>query len=666
MSNPRVIKSTDIEIIINRNPIMSDDIETLRELYKQYETTNLIKKEAIISELYSDSSIPLSHPHPPPPPPPMPSLSSSIPLPPPLPPQLPPPLPPSILLPSIPLPPISSSDDKCDIYYSALQQIDYNNQVEVQRLIGILKPNMNLFIECLNKLKSRSNDKKDSTECTDALNELKNHDPKFKDIDLTKPASGIMLYAWINDDDNKSLPFYNKIKECFGQTKGKIGVKIDCDKVFKNAGIPKDKLSVEMWLKTNADKITANIKKCALEFGVNVDGIKKNKIVRDKKLLYDSGYLDSLNELKNNIINGTIKPDCDRDNFGLKELVRAFATGTTDSIPILVKDKVDYILKLYFFKNGDPDDLNSNVNDNYNNFNIELKMYNVIDKLSQINKNNTLHIIKSYGDTFTCNLKNPNGVVSKYIESLCNVDQSNKKFCDFSDNLIKTNKYNSTIKLRFIEYLPFGTMCDALKEGISIYEGSKIKFNEDDLFESMIQLYFQYYFLSNKIGFIHGDISVLNLVYGIDYNYEENKKKYYKYSYNKKVIYIQIKPYIIKIIDFDKSYFNDITNVPVRPLDSSKYKNLIAGMANSPPTMNYFSMNVSAIHLLGSGLGTLKTIQSCAGNMASKLTNKTIRLFNGIRDAYPILDLDPILNVINDIDNKYFNVVPDAIDAIII
>lgn len=135
-------------------------------------------------------------------------------------------------------------------------------------------------------------------------------------------------------------------------------------------------------------------------------------------------------------------------------------------------------------------------------------------------------------------------------------DTKKLRFC-YEKDILKED-YN--VKFLLQEFMTGGSICDTLSN-----------MSDDELIDMLIQLLFQLYYFHKVIHLHHGDLHVNNVMNTNDANYDENKKKYYKYQYkdvdnNIKYIYIPVRERIYKIIDFDKSFDLETDTQLVREL----------------------------------------------------------------------------------------------------
>jgi hypothetical protein len=141
--------------------------------------------------------------------------------------------------------------------------------------------------------------------------------------------------------------------------------------------------------------------------------------------------------------------------------------------------------------------------------------------------------------------------LAKYINGtlvISTKEEKKHRFCN--ESVLQRTSFKATYAL--MEYLGGGDFCSNIP-----------KMSDRELLGVILQLMFQISALysNTKFDMYHGDLHVNNVLFGLDQNYEPGKNKFYRYTYldhtrqTQRYLYIPVRPKIVKIIDFDKSYF---------------------------------------------------------------------------------------------------------------
>jgi len=227
----------------------------------------------------------------------------------------------------------------------------------------------------------------------------------------------------------------------------------------------------------------------------------------------------------------------------IKKLYNAIYSNT---VPIHFEDNsINKIIKGYLFKK-ELSLLNSF--EDYNHpLNIEIKLLELTKELLKQKK--TPHLIESYNRNMNCNSFEFYNYVKKklckksgfvYSSWLCNDIPS------FND------KYFERMAFVSLEFADIGTLTNVLDKKII----TKCK----ELYAVFFQIIYTLSVLYDYYGFIHFDLKPDNIMFMSDKNYNKTEVKYYKYNYKNNIYYIPVSTYIVKIADYDASFYCNVDN----------------------------------------------------------------------------------------------------------
>jgi hypothetical protein len=221
------------------------------------------------------------------------------------------------------------------------------------------------------------------------------------------------------------------------------------------------------------------------------------------------------------------------------------------TVPIYYEDdkmNKKFIIKGYFYKKRIGTKTFRDIDDVEHPSNIELKILELTAGILKLEGTPTPHLINSYGKTYGCKMEY---FVNYAKKNLCGEIEGNSWLCeDF-------NKDEYLLEMNWIamEYAELGNLTKLLNNEI-------IKTLEE-LNEIYFQIFYTLAVLFDYYGIVHYDLHSDNILFINDKNYEEGKVKYYKYVYNGEEFYIKVKPYLVKISDYDNSFYNNMDNVNV-------------------------------------------------------------------------------------------------------
>lgn len=245
--------------------------------------------------------------------------------------------------------------------------------------------------------------------------------------------------------------------------------------------------------------------------------------------------------------------------------------GKSGNVPMLVTGKNDdkkFIMKIYVFNK-----LFGKFNDPSHPMNIELSI--MIKNQKLIGNKRTPHLQAILAPPIIC--ENIGNMVSK---EECKKLKANKELQNLFGpcNVRKTLKdglHYPGIKIMSLEYSNKGSfedyLFDSMDEVINIFdsvpaigEERAYKLLEEIEMKNLqiyiFQIVYTLYIMQKEFNFIHYDLHLKNILMNTDKDYDKETSKYNVYIVNNKKFYIPILPLTVKIMDFDRSTYDNIQN----------------------------------------------------------------------------------------------------------
>lgn len=270
-----------------------------------------------------------------------------------------------------------------------------------------------------------------------------------------------------------------------------------------------------------------------------------------------------------------------------KYITKLYEAYYSKTVPLLFENpiiNIQKIIKGYLFRKN-INKLFTDYNDETHPLNIEMKLLELTSNLLNLELPPTPHLINSYGKINNCSLD----YFVKYVkEKICSRTNQNW-ICDAP---INNSDYFNEMKFISIEYAEEGTFRTLLESG-------KI-----DTAEKLYQVFFQIFYtlsiLYDYYGFVHFDLKPDNILFCKDKNYKSTDQKYYKYIYNDQIYYIPIREYIVKIANYDASFYNGINNPLIigDRYHMSKVRNIIYGKVDIYLIFNLLNENQDCLDII--------------------------------------------------------------------
>jgi endonuclease/exonuclease/phosphatase family metal-dependent hydrolase len=270
-----------------------------------------------------------------------------------------------------------------------------------------------------------------------------------------------------------------------------------------------------------------------------------------------------------------------------KYITKLYEAYYSKTVPLLFEDpiiNIQKIIKGYLFRKNINKTF-TDYNDETHPLNIEMKLLELTSNLLNLELPPTPHLINSYGKINNCSLD----YFVKYVkEKICSRTNQNW-ICDAP---INNSDYFNEMKFISIEYAEEGTFRTLLESG-------KI-----DTAEKLYQVFFQIFYtlsiLYDYYGFVHFDLKPDNILFCKDKNYKSTDQKYYKYIYNDQIYYIPIREYIVKIANYDASFYNGINNPLIigDRYHMSKVRNIIYGKVDIYLIFNLLNENQDCLDII--------------------------------------------------------------------
>lgn len=316
-------------------------------------------------------------------------------------------------------------------------------------------------------------------------------------------------------------------------------------------------------------------------------------------------------------------------NKYIKKLYNAVYSNT---VPMQFQsDDAQRIIKGYLFRKNI-----INMNDSEQKYKhplyIEIKLLELTKKLLEQNK--SPHIINSYGRIMNCK-SHPFYLYVK--KKLCNNTErnlGNSWICNLSASEAEfSQRYYENMSFVSLEFADMGTLTNILRE-------EKIK-NIEELYEVYFQIFYTLSVLHYYYNFVHFDLKPDNIMFVSDKNYDANIKKHYKYSYCGNDFYIPVKEYIVKIADYDASFYCNVNNIFISN-DSYHF--------NKIKDLEFGKIDVYMIfHLLSENMYVLDKIKKLSNDSTGG--NKIIEIYNSISNFSIVPPITQILK-----NNKICNI----------
>ena len=287
--------------------------------------------------------------------------------------------------------------------------------------------------------------------------------------------------------------------------------------------------------------------------------IIKNNYLTDLETIknnYDKIFRDFINFYKNNYISNKLYFSLIQDkalicDIGVvdKYISKLYNAIYSRTIPLLFEDKttnIKKIIKGYLYRKNIHKAFND-YNDITHPLNIEIKLLELTSNLLKLESPPTPHLINSFGKTNNCDLE----TFVKYVKTKICSRFSDNWICEDSKEDSKMEFFNK-MKFVAIEYGEEGTLTNML--------ASKKIDTANKLYEIFFQIFYTLAIMYDYYNFVHFDLHPDNILFCKDKNYTNDQQKYYQYIYNDTVYHIPIREYIVKIADYDASFYNGINN----------------------------------------------------------------------------------------------------------
>jgi endonuclease/exonuclease/phosphatase family metal-dependent hydrolase len=242
----------------------------------------------------------------------------------------------------------------------------------------------------------------------------------------------------------------------------------------------------------------------------------------------------------------------------ITKLYNAFYSKT---VPMVFQnDNIYKIIKGYLYRKKIINYSYYDYNDYDHPLNIELKLLELTSKMLNLDNPPTPHLINSYGKVKNCNLSK----FMKYIKNICIYYKEQSWICNTQ---ITELEYFDKMKFVSIEY------ADHTLKSLSDHTD----IDEKRLCSIYFQIFYTLKVMYDYFRFIHFDLKPDNILFVKDPNYKVDSNQYYEYTINDEIYYIPIYEFIVKLADYDASFYNGINNVFIT---KDTYHNKIINFVN--------------------------------------------------------------------------------------
>jgi endonuclease/exonuclease/phosphatase family metal-dependent hydrolase len=312
------------------------------------------------------------------------------------------------------------------------------------------------------------------------------------------------------------------------------------------------------------------------------------------------------------------------DNY-ISKLYNALYSRTVPMLFNNLSDNFNRIIKGYLYRKH----LGTSYTDYEHPLNIEIKLLELTAHL--LNTKKTPHLINSYGKNMNCST---NKFILYVNKKMCKNAQRGESWICAPKSFNEADYYD-TMTFVSLEFADAGTLTSVLKQ--NMIEGYM------HLYEIYFQIFYTLSILFDNYDFVHFDLKPDNILFTNDKNYDKDVKKHYVYEYYDKTFYIPVRKIIVKIADYDASFYNGINNkfISNDPYHMNKVKNIIFGKVDVYMLFNLLKENPNV-------LTQIKSLREPNGD------NKIIELceaFDDIKDGIKILK-DDTVPIITDVIAK--------------
>lgn len=291
---------------------------------------------------------------------------------------------------------------------------------------------------------------------------------------------------------------------------------------------------------------------------------------------------------------------CDFENYGIHNYIsRLYNAIYSNTIPMLFNNDIQIdgkqirkIIKGYLFRRHIPGQSIGWSDKTANNhpLNIEIKLLQLTTKMLHLESPPTPHLIELYGMSQNCNantfVRYVKNKICKHSDTtwICKlrpIPSSLESYIDINTEYFKYMDFAS------IEYAEKGTLLDILDE---IHTPEK-------LYHIYFQIFYTLGVLYDYYGFVHFDLKPGNILFIKDHNYKEGVAKYYEYIFNNNIYHIPVYEYMVKIADYDASFYNGIDNIFISKdsFHSNKVENIPFSKIDIYQIFNLLNENTSEL-----------------------------------------------------------------------